>query len=80
VPLSFPAEIRADCRRKNVALSVLVAPARPQAAAVNSFGAFGPPICIGREIGTGAKVVRWDFSQLNEAFIQYARRYGIRAA
>ena len=23
------------------------------------------------------RVVRWDFSQLNEAFVQYARQYGI---
>lgn len=90
----------------------------PQLLPVTHFDPlFGPPICIGREVGTGAgpldllyvspsgyltlvetklwkssearrqvvaqiidytrRVVRWDFSQLNEAFIQYARQYGI---
>src|SRR5207237_2502761 len=78
---------------------------------------FGPPVCIGREISTGAgpldllyispsgcltlvetklwkspearrqvvaqiidytrHIVRWDFSQLNAAFAQYAKQTGI---
>jgi hypothetical protein len=78
---------------------------------------FGPPVCIGREVGTGAgpldllyvsasgyltlvetklwkssearrqvvaqiidytrRIVRWDYSRLEEAFLEYARQYGV---
>ena len=78
---------------------------------------FGPPVCIGREVGTGAgpldllyvspsgyltvvetkpwkssearrqvvaqiidytrRIVRWDYSHLEEAFLEYARQFGV---
>ena len=78
---------------------------------------FGPPVCIGREVGTGAgpldllyvspsgyltvvetklwkssearrqvvaqiidytrRIVRWDYSHLEQAFLEYARQYGV---